>query len=86
LTFGERSGIISMTIKVGKGVNTIKIMLKEVREKKGMSQVELAQKSGVSRNTIMKIESNSCVSLKTKTIVKLANALGVTAEEIFCFK
>lgn len=57
--------------------------LKEFREKAKMSQVELSQKSGVSRGTIISIENNSTKSTSTKVLEKLAKALGVSISDIF---
>lgn len=57
--------------------------LKEFREKAKMSQVELSQKSGVSRGTIISIENNSAKSTSTKVLEKLAKALGASISDIF---
>ena len=75
-----------MQIIVRKGVITIRSKLKEMRDAKGISQVELAEKSGVSRNTIIKIENNSEVCITTETMKKLAYALDVKPSDIFCFE
>ena len=57
--------------------------IKDIRREKGMTQEELAQKSGVSRGTICALESNSLRNTSTNVLVKLANALGVSIDEIF---
>ena len=57
--------------------------LKEVREEKGISQEKLAELSGISRQTIFKIESNPEFNAKVDTIKKLADALEVTFHDIF---
>ena len=57
--------------------------LKEVREEKGMTQEELAEKSGVSRGTISAIENGTSRATTTKTLVALARALDTTVESIF---
>lgn len=57
--------------------------VKEVREQSNMTQEELAKRSGVSRGTISAIENNSMRETTTKTLVKLALALGTTVEQIF---
>ena len=57
--------------------------IKEVREAKKMSQEELAEKSGVSRGTISALENGSTRTTTTKTLLKLASALGVTVDRIF---
>lgn len=57
--------------------------VKEAREEKRMTQEELAEKSGVSRVTIIAIESGKSVDVKVSTLVKLADALETTVDKIF---
>lgn len=53
--------------------------LKKIRKAKKMTQKELAQKSGVKQSVISDLETGNAKS--TGSILELANALGVTAEE-----
>ena len=48
-----------------------------------MSQDELSKKSGVSRGTIVKLESDGETNATTSTLLKLAKALGTTVENLF---
>jgi transcriptional regulator with XRE-family HTH domain len=57
--------------------------LRELREKKGLSQEELAEKSGVSRTTISFLETGKSDVAKTDTLGKLAIALDSTVGDIF---
>ncbi len=57
--------------------------VKEFREEKRMTQEELAQKSGVSRPTIVAIENNKIKDVKLSTLMKLADALDTTVDAIF---
>ena len=57
--------------------------LKEIREERNMSQVKLAELSGITRQTIAKIESNPQANIKVDTLKKLAHALSVEFYEIF---
>lgn len=57
--------------------------LKKVREEKRMTQEELAEKSGVSRPTIVAIEGDKVTDVKASTLLKLAAALEVPVSEIF---
>lgn len=57
-------------------------MLREVREKKGMTTIELSKKSGVCRDLINKIELHNYKKTKNVTWNKLANALEVDVEKI----
>lgn len=58
--------------------------IKEVRESKGMTQEELAVKSGISRVTISGLENGIERATTTKTLVKIAQALDTTVDKIFC--
>lgn len=58
--------------------------LKEVRKSKGLTQEELAKKSGVSRGTIVALENKTGkVVTKTSTLFKLASVLHCTVNDIF---
>lgn len=61
----------------------IKNRLKELRIERGISQEELAEKSGISRTTLSKIENNEEAVVNTRTIAKLAEVFGVKPSEIF---
>ena len=56
--------------------------LKELRTQRHLSQQELADASGVSRATIANIELGNQKNIMTGTLVKLADALGVSAREL----
>jgi transcriptional regulator with XRE-family HTH domain len=57
--------------------------VKEVREKAGMTQEELSAKSGVSRGTIWALERNQERNTTSKTLRRIAEALGVTVDQLF---
>ena len=57
--------------------------IREMRTAIGMTQEELAKKSGVSRVLIALLESGAQENTTTKTLVALANAMGTTVGEIF---
>lgn len=58
-------------------------LIREMREKRGLTQNQLAEKSGVCRTTISALESGRDCVTTTKTPTKIANAMGVTIDEIF---
>lgn len=60
--------------------------IRELRENKGMTQVELSEKSNVSRTIISNLENGVSHVTTTKTLYRLANALDVSVEELFCLK
>lgn len=57
--------------------------IKEKREALHMTQEELSQKSGISRGTISALEQGDVRESTTKTLTKLAGALGTTVDQIF---
>jgi putative transcriptional regulator len=56
--------------------------LKEVRTAAGLTQLELAEKIGVSRKTINTVENGVFIP-STLLALKLARALGTTVEKLF---
>lgn len=59
----------------------MKILLKEIRLKKGMTQLQLSVISGVSQNSISDIEEGRHFPSVLK-MCKLAKALNVTIQEL----
>ena len=60
--------------------------LKQARLEAGLTQEQLAQKSGVSRVTIAMLESGKQTVAKSSTIIKLADALKVEPQVILCLE
>ena len=60
-------------------VTPIRIRLKQVRESRGLTQVELAAASGVRRATISDIENGKTSGIDFEVLERLATALGVNA-------
>lgn len=57
--------------------------IKQIREEQGMTQERLAQESGVSRVTIWALETSKNRTTTTKTLSKIAKALGTTVDNLF---
>lgn len=57
--------------------------IKETRERCGLTQSQLAEKSGVSRMTICALENGRERVTTTKTLIKIAKAMNVTVDELF---
>lgn len=57
--------------------------VKEIREELGLSQENLAKKSGVSRTIISGLESGTIKETSTKTLSKIADALNKKVSDIF---
>ena len=56
--------------------------LREVRDRRLLSQRELAEKAGLSPTTILKLEDDRVKEPHPRTIRKLAGALGVDPAEL----
>ena len=61
----------------------MKYKIRELREKRGISQEELAKQSGVSRSLIAELEGNAKYSPTVKTLWKIANVLNVKVQSLF---
>jgi putative transcriptional regulator len=61
----------------------MKYKIKEIREKKRISQTELAKLSGVSRQTIIALETKDDVDTTVGTLNSIATALGVSVKSLF---
>lgn len=57
--------------------------IKESREKAGISQEQLSKTAGVSRAIISGLENGTITVTTTKTLSKIAEALGVKVSDIF---
>jgi transcriptional regulator with XRE-family HTH domain len=60
------------------GQRTFGAIIRDARRERGWSQTELGEKSGLSRPTIARVESERDVT--TATLAKIAQALGLTLE------
>ena len=57
--------------------------IKEARRRKGISQQKLAELSGISLSLIVALENGEAVTVTNKSLLKIANALGLTVGDIF---
>lgn len=57
--------------------------LKEIRESKGMTISELSKDSGITRQTIYRLEEEKEDTANSKTLKALANSLGVSVMDFF---
>lgn len=57
--------------------------LDELRRQRDLSQAELSRKSGVTRQTIIKMEHNDCPMVNVKTLLALASALSCEPADLF---
>ena len=62
------------------------VKVREYRQKLSMTQKDLADKSKVSRVTISALENGTLTNVTISTLMKIADALGATVEEIFFAK
>lgn len=57
--------------------------LKAIREEKGMTLAQLAERSGVARETLKKIEDGETVVITNGEAKKIADALATTFSALF---
>lgn len=56
--------------------------LANIRKEKGLTQEGLARKANISYHTLIKLESGGIRNPKADTILKLAEALGITTDKL----
>ena len=56
--------------------------IKTFRKQRGLSQEQLARKAGVTYSTLIKLESGSNKNPTVKTLQQIAQALGVTLDDL----
>ena len=56
--------------------------IKELRKKSSWSQQKLAEKAGVSYNTVTKIEQGAATMPTIQTMIKIADAFGISLDEL----
>lgn len=61
----------------------MRFRIREIRESKGMTQAELCEKSGITRATIWKLETGEDEVTTSRTLMKIADVLGVSIGELF---
>jgi len=61
---------------------TIGDKIKQLRNKQGLTQDELARKADLPYTTLTKIESNVITKPSIQTVMKIASGLGVTIDNL----
>ena len=61
---------------------TIGDKIKQLRNKQGLTQDELARKSDIPYTTLTKIESNVITKPSIQTVAKIAKGLGVSIDDL----
>ena len=56
--------------------------IKELRESQNLTQTELAERAGIARATIWKLETGDDEITTTKTLAKIASVLGVGVNDL----
>ncbi len=67
---------------MAKELPTIAKNIKKYRDKLGVSQDKLSKLAGVTLHTIAKIETNSTPDPHIETLHKIADALGVSVDDL----
>lgn len=63
----------------------IEVKLKDVRKKKGLTQLELAYKLGMTPQNVQKIENDISKTISKDTLDKLCKILECTPGDIFIY-
>ena len=61
---------------------TIGDKIKQLRNKQGLTQDELARKADLPYTTLTKIETNVITKPSIQTVVKIAHGLGITIDNL----
>ena len=61
---------------------TIGNKIKQLRNKQGLTQDELARKSDLPYTTLTKIETNVITKPTIQTVIKITKVLGISLEEL----
>jgi len=61
---------------------TIGDKIKQLRNKQGLTQDELARKSDLPYTTLTKIESNVITKPTIQTVIKIAKGLGISLDDL----
>lgn len=64
----------------------MKYNIKIFREAKGMTQQDLADKAGCSRQFVNMLENSDEINVSTKVLVNIANALERTVDDLIFFE
>lgn len=85
MTYSVQHVKLTMSNKLDKkkGGRKVEYKVKEIREKAGITQEDLAIKSGVSRTIISGLESGTIKETSTRTLRKIADALDRSVSELF---
>lgn len=65
---------------------TTGMIVANARKRLGITQAELAENIGVSRNTVSRIENDEYANMTAHTALNLARALGVSLDYLLCLK
>jgi len=61
---------------------TIGDKIKQLRNKQGLTQDELARKADLPYTTLTKIETNVITKPTIQTVIKIANGLGISIDDL----
>lgn len=61
----------------------MRVVIKEIREKSGITLEELADEIGVEMSVISRLEENKLATCNAQILTRIADVLGVQVSEIF---
>ena len=71
-----------MVMKSQNNDETIGNKIKQLRNKQGLTQDELARKADLPYTTLTKIETNVITKPSIQTVMKIAKGLGISLDEL----
>ena len=69
-------------MKSQNNIETIGDKIKQLRNKRGLTQDELARKSDLPYTTLTKIETNVITRPTIQTVMKIAKGLGISIDDL----
>lgn len=60
------------------------LKIRDIRESKNMTQIELCKLAGISRQTLSELENNANANTTTATLAKIADALQCRISDFLC--
>ena len=61
----------------------MRLNIRKLRRDRDITQEELSEKTGISRATISTLEQGTATNTTANTLVKIADALGVSIRDLF---
>jgi len=68
--------------EIAEAMRTIGANVKRIRMEKGLTQAEVAERAGISVSTLRRVEKGSSIRVRMRTLISVAEGLGVMPSEV----